>query len=64
MAAIDEEYKWEEVCTYYDMPRRSLRDHMSGKKTSRKIGPPPILTKEEKEDLLHYLEDMVELGHP
>ena len=26
MAAIDSSYKWQEVCTYYGIPRTSLRD--------------------------------------
>ena len=55
MAAIDEGYEWEEISKYYGIPRSSLRDHMSGKTISRKIDPPPILTKEEEKELIHYL---------
>ena len=64
MIAIDEGYQWKEVCIYYGIPRISLRDHMSGKTKSRKMGPSLILTKEEEQGLLHYLEEMIELGHP
>ena len=62
--AIDDGYTMEEVSIHYSIPRTSLRDHISGKTTSRKMGPAPTLTKEEEEALIHYLEEMVDLGHP
>ena len=37
---------------------------MSGITKSRKIGPAPTLTTQEKEEFIHYLEEMVELGYP
>ena len=37
---------------------------MSGKTTSRKMGPPPIITKEEEKGLIKYLQGMVDLRHP
>ena len=63
MVAIDDGYKWEEVCEHYGIPRSSLRNHMSGRTRCRKMGPPPILIKEEEETLIQCLEDMVQLGH-
>ena len=62
--AIDDGYTMEEVSIHYSIPRTSLRDHISGKTTSRKMGPAPTLTKEEEEALIHHLEEMVDLGHP
>ena len=62
--AIDAGYKWEEVCSHYGIPRTSLRDHISGRTRSRKMDPPPILTKKEEEGLLQYLEEMVDMDHP
>ena len=53
----------EEVSINYSIPRTSLRDHISGKTISRKMGPAPTLTKEEEVALIHYLEEMVDLGH-
>ena len=64
MATIHDGYKWEEVCTYYSIPRTSLKNHMSSKTKSRKMNPPSILTKQEKEELVDYFEEMEELWHP
>ena len=55
MVAIDANYKWQEVCIYYGIPKTSLRDHMSGRTTLRKMRSYPILNKEEEEELLKYL---------
>ena len=62
--AIDDGYTMEGVSIHYSIPRTSLRDHISGKTISRKMGPAPTLTKGEEVALIHYLEEMVDLGHP
>ena len=62
--AIDLEYKWEEVYTHYGIPRSSLRDLISRKTISRKMDSTPILSEEEKEGLVKYLEIIKEFGHP
>ena len=64
MEAIDDGYTWEEVCRHHEIPRTSLRDHMSGRTTSKKMGPAPTLTTKEEGGLVKYLADMVEIGHP
>ena len=62
--AIDDGYTIEEASIHYSIPKTSLRDHISGKIIiSRKMGPAPTLTKEEEVALIHYLEEMVDLGH-
>ena len=61
--AIDDGYTMEEEANHYDIPRTSLRDHVSGKTTSRKMDLAPTLSKEEELALINYLEEMVVLGH-
>ena len=43
--------------------KTTLKNHISSKMKSRKMGPSSILIKEE-EGLIHYLDEMVALVHP
>ena len=45
-----------EVSRKYEIPRSSLRDHYEGRTTNRKMGPKTILSKEEEEKLVEYIE--------
>ena len=41
----------------YGIPKSSLRDHMTGKTKSRKMGPKCVLSEEEKRSLCEYIVD-------
>ena len=64
IGALDSGYSMREVCEAFSIPRTSLRDHYNGRVTSRKMGPPSILTKEEENKLVSYMVDMAKLAHP
>ena len=57
-------YKISECCEAFNIPRSSLRDHLSGRTTTRKIGAKTILTNEEEALLIQYIDDMLEVGQP
>ena len=52
-----------DVYRKYEIPRSSLRDHYEGKTRIRKMGPKTILTKDEEDKLVEYIELMVHWGH-
>ena len=62
--ALDQGYKMAEVSRKYEIPRSSLRDNFEGRTRNRKMGPKTILSKEEEEKLVEYIELMVHWGHP
>ena len=62
--ALDQGYKMVEVSRKYEIPKPSLRDHYEGRTRNRKRGPKTILSKEEEEKLVEYIELMVHWGHP
>ena len=61
---LDDGYLMPEVSAFFNIPRSSLRDHYLGKTTSRKRGPQGVLTAEEEQALVGYLDKMIALGHP
>ena len=64
IGALDSGYSMREVCEAFSIPKTSLRDHYNGRVTSRKMGPPSILTKEEEHKLVLYMVEMAKLAHP
>ena len=64
IACYDAGYKLGECCKTFNIPISSLRDHLSGRTTSRKIGAKTVLTKQEKGLIIEYMDEMVEIGHP
>ena len=64
IGALDSGYSMREICEAFSIPRISLRDHYNGRVTSRKMGPPSILTKEEEDKLVFYIVEMAKLAHP
>ena len=62
--ALDNGYKFSEVCMKYEIPRSSLRDHYVEITKSTKIGPKGVLTMEEETILRQYLEEMVRISCP
>ena len=61
---LDQGFNTAEVSRKYKIPRSSLRDHYEGKTKGRKKGPKTILTKEEEDKLVEYIELMVHWRHP
>ena len=64
IACYDARYKLGECCKTFNIPKSSLRDHLSGRTTSRKIGAKTVLTKQEEGLIIEYMDEMVEIGHP
>ena len=46
----------------FNIPRSSLRDYLSGKTTTRKIGPKTILTRQEEGKIIEYIDEMLDVG--
>ena len=57
-------YKLHECCKAFNIPKSSLRDHLSGRTKSEKIGAKTILTKQEEELIIEYMDEMLEVGQP
>ena len=57
-------YKLEECCKAFNIPKSSLRDHLSGRTKSRKIGAKTILTEQEEELIIEYMDEMIDVGQP
>ena len=57
-------YKISECCEAFNIPRSSLRDHLSGRTTTRKIGAKTILTNQEEQLLIQYIDEILEVGQP
>ena len=64
IACYDVGYKLRECCKAFNIPKSSLKDHLSGKTKSRKIGATTILTKEEEAFIIQYMDEMLEIGQP
>ena len=64
IACYDVEYKLGECCKAFNIPKSSLRDHLSGRTNSRENGAKTILTKQEQGQIIEYIDEMVEIGHP
>ena len=64
LACYDVGYKLGECCTTFNIPKSSLRDHLSGKTKFRKIRAKIILTKEEERLIIEYVDEMVEIRQP
>ena len=62
--ALDQGYKMADVSGKYEIPRSSLRDHYEGRTRNRKMDPKIILSKEEEDKLVEYMELMVHWRHP
>ena len=62
LVCYDVGYKLGECCTTFNIPKSSLRDHLSGKTKFRKIGAKTILTKKEERLIIEYMDEMVEIG--
>ena len=64
MEELDAGHRMGQICKKYSIPRSSLRDHYVGKTKSRKIGLVGILTMEEENKLVFYMEEMVRVCCP
>ena len=56
-------YKLGEWCKAFNIPNSSLRDHLSGRTKSRKIGAKTIFIKYEEDLIIEYMDEMIEVGH-
>ena len=63
ISCLDIGYTIKEVCEAFSILRTSLRDHYEGRVKGRKMGPKSILTKEEEENLVAYMMEMISLAH-
>ena len=57
-------YKISKCCEAFNIPRSSLRDHLSRRTTTRKIGAKTILTNQEEKLLIQYIDEMLEVEQP
>ena len=57
-------YKINDCVKAFHIPRSSLRNHLSGKTKTRKIGPKIILTKQEEGMIITYIDEMLDIGQP
>ena len=57
-------YKISDCIKAFNISRSSLRDHLSGRTTSRKIGPKIVLIKQEEGMIITYIAKMLEIGQP
>ena len=57
-------HKYSEVCKTYGIRKSSLRDHYVRVRKSRKIRPKAVLTMEEEDMHIQYLEEMVKISCP
>ena len=64
MEAIDNGHPFSEVCAEYNVPRSSLKDHMSSIITSREMESKGILTNKEETRLCTYIEEMIDCRLP
>ena len=64
LACYDIGYELGKCCIAFNIPKSSLRDHLSGKTKSRKIGAKTILTKEEERLIIEFMDEMVKIGQP
>ena len=58
----DINYKISECSKAFNIPRSSLRDHLSGRTTSKKVGAKTILTKQEQGFVIEYIDEMLDIG--
>ena len=52
-------YKLGECCKAFNILKSSFRDHLSGRTKLRKIGAKTILTKQEHELIIDYMDEMI-----
>ena len=64
IGCYDVGYKISECCQAFNIPRLSLRDHLSGRTTSRKVGAKTILTRKEEGFVIEYIDEMLDIGQP
>ena len=64
MEAIDQRNSYVDVFAEYGIPKSSLRDHISEKTRSKKIGPQRVLTEEDKSALCEFTKEMIDQGMP
>ena len=60
----DHDMKVKAVARAFDIPARSLKDHLYGKTTSRQRSNLPTLKADEEKKLVDYILKMEDLGHP
>jgi hypothetical protein len=64
LRAIDQGLPVGIVASQIDIPRSTLRSHITGMTKVRKRGQAPVLTAEEEQQLVDYIIQMQELGFP
>ena len=55
-------YKFSECCKKFNVPKSSLRHHLSGRTKSRKIGAKTILIRQEEGLIMEYMDNMLDIG--
>ena len=64
IACYDVGYKFGKCCKAFNIPKSSLRDYLSEKTKSRKIGATTIFTKQKEALIIQYMDEMQEIGQP
>ena len=64
IACYDIGYKLSECSKAFNIPKSSLRDHLSGKTNSRKIGTKTIFTKQEEGLIIEDMDNMLDVEEP
>ena len=62
--ALNQCYKMADVCKKYEISRSFLKDHYEGRTRNRNMDRKTILTKDNEDKLIRYIELMVHWGHP
>ncbi|KAH9320446.1 hypothetical protein KI387_015085 [Taxus chinensis] len=52
-----------QAATKWGIPSTNVTDWLYGKRTSKRKGPPTVLTDEEEKEIVTWCQDMAELGH-
>ena len=57
-------FKFSDCAKTFNIPKSSLRDHLSGKTTTKRIGPKTVLSKQEEGFVIEYIYEMLDVGQP
>ena len=57
-------YKLSDCAKAFNIPKSSLRNHLSGKTTTRETGPKTLLSKQEEGFVIEYIYEMLDVGQP
>ena len=61
---MDVGYTLKKVCETFNILKTSLRDHYEGRVKGRKMKPKSIFTKEEEDNLVTYMMEIMRLAYP